>query len=113
MTIEPASGAGVASCFLMCPSGFSSALFPFIFPLRISSLPLSETTSLQYKPYTCWGAFLLLSPPGTDVPVLGGFRSPKHPLAVHARTQRSPRPRAVNNPCGSRAISGLDGVQNS
>lgn len=127
MTIKSASRAGVASCFLMSLPGFPLllALFAFKFPLSITSLPPSKLLSPQQKPLaqprdlggtsgSLWAPMCPLLGPGGSFP-----RNAWHSPTSTAASRRLPM--AINNPCGclggphthSRAISDLDGVQNS
>lgn len=78
VTIESASGAGVASCFLMCPPWFSPAcpLFPLSF-FTVNFFPLSAKMALpQYNLYTWEGKSAPVTFSGPWCPPCQGFWLP-------------------------------------
>lgn len=90
VTIESASGAGVASCFLMCPLWFSSAHGSFsLYFFTVKFFPPSAKMALsQYRPYTWEGKSTPVTFSGHRCPPCQGFWLPS--------------PQRVPSPCSGR-----------
>lgn len=110
VTIESASGAGVASCFLMWFSSARGSFSPLFFLYKF--LPSAKMALPQYKPCTSEGKSAPVTFSG--VPRVRGFGCPAPGVCPARAVAVCPQPRAINNPeLLHAAISVLDRVQNS